>query len=101
MSENKKPTPTAACGFCPEGRECAVCLGHMCQGTPEGWSTCTSCLNAAIAAGTLEKNDKGQYLDPAKRTPIATCKCGMVMNPGNLWCRDKAIRGDKQHGFVV
>ena len=47
----------------------------------------------------LQKNDKGQILDPLLRIPINTCKCGKYMGPMNP-CIFKAISGDVLHGYI-
>lgn len=44
----------------------------------------------------MQKNDKGQWLDPAKRTPLPTCKCGKFLGPMSD-CIFKGLYGDANH----
>lgn len=101
MSESKADT---TCQYCTvaqtKGRECSICTGHLCAGVPEDQSACSPCLIKAIAKKSLQKNDKGQFLDPAKRTPLKTCKCGEFLHPMNYDCFLKGINGDKRHALI-
>ena len=74
------------CGVCiysenenPES--CSVCLKHLCKSISKNRSVCSYCLINCQKTNCLQKDEIGRYLDPAKRIPLPTCTCGLVLYP--------------------
>ena len=75
---------STTCGICTftdgeEPRYCSICLKHLCKGVVSIRSFCRNCLIDSVVMNALQKDDKGRLLDPARRTPINTCICGLPM----------------------
>jgi hypothetical protein len=85
---NKDLTTCQLCTYAENEtpRECSICLKHLCKSIRSGQSACSPCLIAAVESGSLQKNEKGQFLDPANRTALATCSCGALYHPMNYDC---------------
>lgn len=91
---------TSTCGFCEEnGDTCSICTRHLCKSVARGQTACSPCILEAIEHKSIQRNEKGQLLDPANRTPLNTCKCGAFMYPMNP-CIFKAMAGDSTHGYI-
>ena len=98
IDENEK---TCSCGICPVkkgDKECSICLKYLCHSIRPGQSACSLCLLEAIDKGTLQKNEKGQWLDPLMY-PLTTCICGELYTPMS-GCMFKMFQGDKNHKFI-
>lgn len=80
----KAVSEVAPCGRCvyqpgEERNECSVCLELRCKGVSFG-TVCSECADSAPHEELYPGTDEhGRRLDPEKRVPLPTCKCGKVI----------------------
>ena len=83
-------TETCSCGICKYDENenvdrCSICLKFRCKGdNPKMRSVCYQCISAhrenLYKIFIDGKNSKGEWIDPALKKPITTCKCGLPWN---------------------
>ena len=83
------------CGMCryapgeKDAERCSICLRFRCRGEqaglrrPGACTVCPGCVRESVRAGQLPrifvdgKNRKGEWIDPARKTGVRTCRCGL------------------------